>query len=146
MNNLMKPLATAALVAMLAVYAKGHASVDKPSADDSDTVIIKVIKHSGDPKTAPTTPTPPGDTSVHVTSCEGGARTVDTMSESKDANGTITKSRVIVCAKGDKGPQDLAQRLSKARQKIADGTELDAALKAKVLAALDQQIARAKAR
>jgi hypothetical protein len=146
MNNLMKPLATAALIAMLAVYATGHASVDKPSADDSDTVIIKVIKHKGDPKTAPATPTPPGDTSVHVTSCESGARTVDTMSESKGADGTITKSRVILCAKGDKGPQDLAQRLSKARQKIADGTELDAAIKAKVLAALDQQIASAKAR
>jgi hypothetical protein len=105
-----------------------------------------VIKHKGDPKTAPATPTPPGDTSVHVTSCESGARTVDTMSESKGADGTITKSRVILCAKGDKGPQDLAQRLSKARQKIADGTELDAAIKAKVLAALDQQIASAKAR
>ncbi len=144
MNHLLKPLAATALVAMLAVYATGNAAVDKPSADDA--MVIKIIKRSVDAKAAPAMPSSPGEPSVHVTNCEGGARTVDTQSESKDADGTVTKSRVILCAKGSKNPEDLAQRLTQARQKIADGTELDAAIKAKVLAAIDEQIARAKAK
>jgi hypothetical protein len=142
-----RPVVAVSLCAAAALFAvAGFAASDKPAPDDQDTIVIKVIKTRGATEGAPTPPAPPGEPIVSVTSCDRGARAVDTASETKSDDGTITKSRVILCNKGSQTPQDVAQRLTKARQKIVKGNELDGALKAKVLAALDQQIAQAKTR
>jgi beta-lactamase regulating signal transducer with metallopeptidase domain len=81
---------------------------------------------------------PHGD--VTVPNCDQGQR--DEINEGTDGNQT----RIVLCSRGGEAtPAQRAERLQHVRDRLADESELSAEQRARVLAAIDAQIARLRA-
>jgi beta-lactamase regulating signal transducer with metallopeptidase domain len=80
---------------------------------------------------------PGGGMAMVMPHCDHGSADID--EESGDAN---NRSRVVICGGGDATPAQRAERLQRARDRLAGDSELSAEQRARVLALLDQQIAR----
>ncbi|HEY5712373.1 MAG TPA: M56 family metallopeptidase [Allosphingosinicella sp.] len=72
--------------------------------------------------------------------CDRG--TTDVNAESGDAN---NRARVVICGSGDATPAQRAERLQRARDRLASSDELSGEHRTRILALLDQQIARLRA-
>lgn len=113
---------------------------DAPTAEKSETMIIKMVKHEG----------APGEHSKEkiakiMAECGLEKATVDTESEVKDADGKVKRARVVICNRNaglDKA--GMVKRLEEARSRVAEVAELSSEAKAKALASLDSEIARLK--
>jgi hypothetical protein len=104
------------------------------------------MKHDGQP-TSPDGVDDPRVATI-MAKCGGEKPTVDSASETKDADGKIRKAHVIICNRHSGGGitnADLVARLEEARKHVAEVGELSAEAKAKALASLDEEIARLKA-
>lgn len=125
-------LAGASVLVALALSTVAFAADQDKAAEKPP--VIKVIKvHTiGD------TPPPAGALDAK---CEGGDTTVDTISESKDAKGEVTKSRVVICRIGGAGdvPADMKTRLEIARKALEQVDGLSEEMKARALAALAEE-------
>ncbi len=73
---------------------------------------------------------------VVIPDCEGGQRT--DVDENEDGE----RVRVVLCSRGEANPAQRAERLQRARDRLAADTELSEAQRARVTAALDRQIAQ----
>jgi hypothetical protein len=81
---------------------------------------------------------PHGD--VTVPSCDQGQR--DEINEGTEGNQT----RIVLCSRGgEASPAQRAERLQHVRDRLANESELSAEQRARVLAAIDAQIARLRA-
>ena len=134
----MAGLVALALGMTSAVAAEPEASA--PKAAPQETMIIKMVKHNGKP----------GEHSKeHVAKimadCGMDKATVDTESESKDADGKVKRSRIVIC-NHHKGVDNatLVKRLEEARSRVSAVTELSGEAKAKALASLAAEIERLK--
>jgi hypothetical protein len=143
-NALPAILGMTGLIALAAGMTSAIAAEPAPKVERQETVIVKVIKRDGQSVIT-------GD-GAEITSimakCGGAKPTVDTSSETKDADGKTRKAHVIICNRhtGDGTTNaDLVARLEEARKHVADVTELSTEAKAKALASLDEEIARLKA-
>jgi hypothetical protein len=72
--------------------------------------------------------------------CDRG--TTDVTAESGDAN---NRARVVICGSSDATPAQRAERLQRARDRLASSDELSGEHRTRILALLDQQIARLRA-
>ena len=122
-----------------AIAAEPEASA--ATADKNETIIIKMVKRDGDSAKA-------GDKehmAKIMSDCGMEKATVDSESETKDANGKVKHSRIIICNRSAGIDNEaLVKRLEEARKQVADVTELSGDAKAKALASLDAEIARLK--
>ena len=73
---------------------------------------------------------------IVIPDCAGGDR--DEVSEGTEGN----RTRIVLCSRGEGSPGNRADRLAHVRDRIAGDSELSAEQKARVLAAIDRQIAR----
>jgi hypothetical protein len=143
-NALPAILGMTGLIALAAGMTSAIAAEPAPKVERQETVIVKVIKRDGQPVIT-------GDdaeiTSI-ISRCGGDKPTVDTSSETKDADGKVRKSHVIICNRHTGNGitnADLITRLEEARKHVTEVGELSADAKAKALASLDEEIARLRA-
>lgn len=73
---------------------------------------------------------------VVIPDCEGGQRT--DVDENEDGE----RVRVVLCSRGEATPAQRAERLQRARDRLAGDTDLSEAQRARITAALDRQIAQ----
>ncbi len=73
---------------------------------------------------------------VVMPDCEGGQPT-----NIEEGSGN-ERTRIMLCSRGDATPAQRAERLQRARDRLANDTELSAEARARVTAALDRQIAQ----
>jgi len=76
------------------------------------------------------------DGAVVVPDCEGGQAT------NVDETTGGERTRIVLCSRGNATPAERAERLQRARDRLANDSELSAEQKARVTAALDRQIAQ----
>ena len=73
---------------------------------------------------------------VALADCAGGQATEVNEGDASD------RTRVVLCSRGNATPAERAERLQRARDRLAGDSELSAEAKARVTAALDREIAR----
>ena len=73
---------------------------------------------------------------IHVPDCDDGERTEVNEGEGNE------RTRVVLCTGGNATPAQRAERLQRARDRIAQNDELSEAQRARVTAAIDREIAR----
>jgi beta-lactamase regulating signal transducer with metallopeptidase domain len=76
---------------------------------------------------------------IAMADCAGGQATEVDEGEAND------RTRVVLCSRGNATPAERAERLQRARDRLAGDSELSAEAKARVTAALDREIARLRA-
>ena len=111
---------------------------------------VVIMNHKAERRDADHARGPDGDRTVHrmrirrgggrhavvVPDCEGGQATnIEEGAENE-------RTRVVLCSRGDASPAQRAERLQRARDRLAGDTELSAEARARVTAALDREIAR----
>jgi hypothetical protein len=136
-------LGGATTLALLALAGPVVAADGDPKAEQNETVIVKVIKHRQDGTREDDKAFSEGATVKMLENCGAGKR-VETDTETKGDKGEIRRTRVILCAKGTHDSKAMVEHLEATRKRMAEETELSAEERAKVLAALDAEIARAK--
>lgn len=115
-------------------------AASKSGTPRGETRIIKIVKH-GDEEHASGEHQ---DMMIADADCNGAKPQVDESDETKDENGKIHKSRVVICSRGhDAGPEALAA-LERARDKLAKADDLSERTRERALASLDREIARLK--
>lgn len=141
-DRLLRLTAGLALITSASAFAAGDTTpAPGHTADDPHTMIIKVVTANG--SDAATTMSDDGPAP-----CKAGAEAVNTTSETVEADGKKRVSRIIMCRKDGGSPADqasIAKHLEDARKRIADSNDLADDTRAKVLAALDAEIAKLKA-
>ena len=103
-----------------------------------DRVVVMTHRREGGTDRGDAHP-PHHDGDMHemvIPDCAGGQ--ADEVSEGTDSNHT----RIMICSRGNATPAERADRLARVRDRIAGDSDLTAEQKARVVAALDHQIAR----
>jgi len=72
--------------------------------------------------------------------CDGGQAT-----NVEDGSGN-ERTRIVLCSRGDATPAERAERLQRARDRLAGDTELSAESRARITSSLDREIARLRGR
>jgi hypothetical protein len=136
-------LAGVTTASLLALAGPVIAADEAPAAAPEKKVIIKMIKRGPDGKVEESSTISDGATLKMLEDC-GVGKKFDSDTETKDANGDVRRTRVVLCSRGAPDQKASLEGLEAARKRIAEDTELNAEQRAKVLAALDAEITRAK--
>lgn len=147
-NSRLRMLGGAAAVALLAgagltLGAPGlaHPQPEGEKAQKSERIIIRT--HKGGAESAGGH----GDHATHIRrihgdgehvipDCEGGQRT--NVDEGSDGE----RTRIVLCSRGDATPAQRLEHLQRARERLANDSDLSAEQRARVTAALDREMAR----
>lgn len=124
-----------------AIAAQASSSATTATPTSGEPVIIKMIKHEGGDGKHALHASPDG---VDLAHCKGGTRHLDSSDEVREGDKIVKRTRIVLCSKDDAKVGDVAARLTEARKRLSEDTALSAETKAKVLASLDQEIARLK--
>jgi len=76
------------------------------------------------------------DGEVVIPDCEGGQAT-----NVEEGSGN-ERTRIVLCSRGNANPAERAERLQRARDRLAGDTELSAETRTRITAQLDREIAR----
>jgi hypothetical protein len=136
-------LASVTSLALLALAGPVVAADEAPKTGPEETVIIKVIQRGKDGRTAENNALPDGAPVKMLGKCSAGKK-FESDTETKGANGEVRRTRIVLCPHGEHDQKSTLQGLESARKRIAEDPNLTIEQRDKVLATLDQEIARAK--
>lgn len=108
---------------------------------DGDHQRVIVMTHHGDGHPGP------GQHRVHVIGPDGEVSAPecnDGQATNVDETADGRRTRVVLCTRGNATPAERAERLQRARDRLAGDSELTQAQRDRVTAALDREIARAR--
>jgi hypothetical protein len=133
-----------AVVTLCACTALAAETTDKPRIEERKTIIIHTDgAHQGGMHHGKAGSDHHADMSV--AKC-GAEPDVDVSDETRDKDGKVRKSRIVLCAREEASGEAVIEKLENARTRIAGEGELSVEAKAKALAAIDAAIARHKER
>jgi hypothetical protein len=130
-------LCSVAAITLMALAVPSFAAAET-KAETSENVTIKVIRK----EKAGVSGQDDHEVTTLISTCNDGTRKVDSVTQSKDDDGKMQRTRIILCSLGGRDDAALAKGLAEARASIVAEKELSDDARSKALAALDQEIAR----